>query len=295
MSRARSLGSRGRYSGCMRVAAAVFAGLVGFAPAQKAPAAPVPVRDDICRYIDVRALDAYDAGLDVAALPMRRAPARFADMLSRWWTDRNATSRPRPVEASGSVLHAHGAPEVVQTTEKAFAQLLAVDEVVRARVHCSVLTLPRAAAPEGLKPGLSETADEALVTRLVRVAAAEGGKLRNLPEVVAAPLRPFAIEDAPESDAMPLRLRAELVPLGRSEALLGLHVVRGALPANLANVPEAGKALASPVLRLSTGGLAVVAMREGEATTVVVVRCAELGPAVAEPEPRSAAPRLRHQ
>ncbi|HZN40121.1 MAG TPA: hypothetical protein VFD82_15045, partial [Planctomycetota bacterium] len=214
---------------------AVLAGLIGFLPAQQAPAAPVPVRDEICHYINVQALDCYDGGLDVAALPRRRAPARFADLLFRWWTDRNPSAQRPQMQVTGTTLHAHGAKEAVQAAEKAFQQLLAMDEVVRARVHCSVLTLPQAAVPEGLKPGLTEADDEAMVTRLVRVAAAEGGKLRNLPEVVASPLRPFAVEDAREGEAVPLRLRAELVPLSRSEALLGLHVVRGPLPANLAN------------------------------------------------------------
>jgi hypothetical protein len=181
----------------------------------------------------------------------------------------------------------------VQAAQNALAQSRAVDEVVRARVHCSVLTMPGETAPEGLAPGLTEVADETMVTQLVRAAASAGGKLRNLPEVVAAPLRPFAVEEAREGDAQPLRLRAELVPLGRSEALLGLHVVRSALPANLANVP--GTPLASPVLRLTTGTLALVTMRARDVTTVLVVRCVELGPAVAEPEPRPAAPRLRHQ
>jgi len=278
------------------VAVAVLGSLVGLVPGQLVPGAPVPVRAEVCRYVDVRALDRYDDGLDVATTPMRRAPARFADVMSRWWCDRDPTSRPRPVGVTGSTLHAHGAAEMVKATQQALAQMHG-DEVVRARMQYSVLALPQAAvAAEGLKPGTAVEADEAILTRLARAAVGQGGNLRNLPEVVAAPLRPFVVEDARADGAEPLRLRAEMVPLGRAEALLGLHVVRGALPANLASVPDAGKTLlASPVLRLTAGGLVLMTLREGDTTTLLAVRCVEIGPAVVEPKSQPAAPPSRRQ
>ena len=274
--------------------------MVGVARAQETiepPAEPLAGAAEVCRYIKVEALDRYDAVLDVEARPTERAGARFADIMSRWSCERwPVTSRNRQVEVTGGTLHAHGAPATVRLTQQALAQLLAEDVVVRTRIHCSVLTLPRAAATaEGLKAGKPLIVDAATLTRLARVAMKQRGALRNLQEVAVAPLRPIAIEDIREGDTSPpLCLRTELVPLSRTEALLGLHAVRGSLPTNLVTVPPTGKALlASPVLHLFAGSTTVVALEEAETTTVLVVRCADVGPNVTESS--SPAPSRRPQ
>lgn len=277
---------------------AVCLGWVGFMPAQEVEAVPAlkPARPaEICRCIDVRRLDRYDAALDVEPLRRRCAPDRLGEILSRWWRDRGRpASRSRTVEASGWVLHAHGDPEIVQTTQRALAQLFTEDTIVRARVQYSVLTMPRAAAEaEGLKSGAAVSVEVANLTRLVRAAIEQGGTLRNLPEVVATPLRPFAVEVVRAGEAPPLRLRAELVPLGDGEALLGLHVVRGELPANLSNVPDAGEnLLASPVLRLTKDAVTLLPLRDGDTATVLVVR-AEVG--VGQDDPPAAESTRRPQ
>jgi hypothetical protein len=106
-----------------------------------------------------------------------------------------------------------------------------------------------------------------------------GGSLHNVPETLAAPLAPFVV--APTGKAAgspPLRARGELVPIAEGEVLLGLHAVRGELPASVRALPDRG-VLAAPVLTLKLGAVAAIAVDGGgdlASTAVLVVRCVEV-------------------
>ena len=206
--------------------------------------------------------------------------------------------------ARGEVLIAQGTSEQLAAAGRVFDQLKR-PETVRARLQCSLVTMPVAVAREhGLKPGEVVATDEPAASRIVRDAVKRSGSLRNLPEVVAGPLAPFArdtgenagdkagpevreqaveqtsrnrAEKKGDRTAKPpprLRLRGEMVPMGDGEVVLGVHVVGGTLPHDPTQVP--GGALMQPVIRLGAGKSALFMVVDRDVATVLVVRCLDV-------------------
>lgn len=170
-----------------------------------------------------------------------------------------------------------------RTMVTAMLEQLRKDPLVLARLQCSLVTLPTAAAKE-LAPaaGTAAPMDEATFGKLAREATKQKGTLQNLPEVVFTPLAPFVMEpvakkvrgNLPAPDAQSLRVRGEMVPLSRTELAVDLQLVRGALPADLTVMPK--EPLLRHVVRIEAGqGIAMVTV-VGEQTTVVYVRCTEV-------------------
>lgn len=158
------------------------------------------------------------------------------------------------------------------------AQQLALAKPLRARLHATVVCLPASLARErGLPVSKMVVWDESKMTQLLRDAVQNEGSIRNLPEVLAAPLTPFAIAvpakpDTPSEQI--LRVRGEMVPVHAKEVALRLHVVRGALPVEPTCTPE--QALLQAIVRLQVGQAVMVMAVEGDTATVLIVRCVEL-------------------
>ena len=179
--------------------------------------------------------------------------------------------------ARGEVLIAAGTAEQLADAQRVFDQLKRPD-VVQARLQCSLVTMPIAVARDhGLKPGEVVATDEPAAARMVRDAVKRDGTLRNLTEIVAGPLAPFARDTGDKGagkQQAALRLRGEMVPMGDGEVAVGVHVVRGKLPHDPTQVPES--ALMQPVFRLAAGQSALFMVVDRDVATVLVVRCLEV-------------------
>ena len=185
---------------------------------------------------------------------------------------------------NGPVLVVRGTPEQVDAA-KLVMEELGKAEPLRARLQCSLLTLPLAIARDHCRePGVVVDVDETAIGELTRSAVKNGGSLHNLPEVAASPLRPFALAvtaKAEVPDARRLRVRGEMVPASATEVAVRLQVVRGALPTEPTCAPQ--DALLQPIVRLQVGKAIMVMAVEGDAATVLVVRCVELANAPLPP------------
>lgn len=175
----------------------------------------------------------------------------------------------------GETLLVRGVPEQVTAVQAALAALQA-EPAISVRLQCTLVTMPIAVARDhALRPGETVLGDPAAGAGLLRDAVKAKGTLHNLPEVVTGPLAPFVREPA-ASVGPSLRLRGEVAPLGSGEVAVGVHVVRGALPADRTQVPRT--AIAQPVFRLAAGRCAMMMVAEGESALVVIVRCIEVAP-----------------
>ncbi|MDO8348993.1 MAG: hypothetical protein Q7T30_02065, partial [Planctomycetota bacterium] len=128
---------------------------------------------------------------------------------------------------------------------KGVLEQLRVEHLPRARLQCSLLTMPAALVKaHGLTADTFAPTDETAFGKLVRDAVKQKGALQNLPEVIAEPLVPFVVEpaakpDKPAPGADPtLRMRGEMVPVRPGEVAFGMQLVRGALPDDRTQVPK---------------------------------------------------------
>jgi len=164
---------------------------------------------------------------------------------------------------------------------KGMLEQLRQEHLPRARLQCSLLTMPAAVAKaHDLATGALVPADEAAFGKLVRDAVKAKGVLQNLPEVIAATLEPFVVEPADKAKQAPpvgdqtLRLRGEMVPVGPGEVVVGMQLVRGALPDDRTQVPR--DALLHHAFRLEAGKAVMAVVVAGEQATVLFVRCTEV-------------------
>ncbi len=235
-----------------------------------------------CKDLDQK----FAAGGAGAAIAVARKPmARFAN-LTMLLVAPEAPAQ--PANRAAVACMADGRLLVRGTDEQrtlvlAMLEQLRKEPPVLARLQCSMVTLPTAAAKE-LAPavGAAVPMDEATFGKLAREAVKQKGSLQNLPEVVFTPLAPFVMEplakkaagNLPALGPQSLRLRGEMAPLSRTEVAVDLQLVRGVLPADLTELPK--DPLLRHVVRIAAGQAMAMVTVVGDQTTVVYVRCTEV-------------------
>ncbi|MFY9341314.1 MAG: hypothetical protein WAT39_02410 [Planctomycetota bacterium] len=256
----------------------VVVGLVGLVTAQALPApkdkeAPVALRAQI---LDGSGLGRFDTETQPAS---GNAVTRLNELLIRL-TAGSAVPRAgallRTARSSrGEVVLARGTTEQVELAQAVLVELKR-DELPRARLQCTLLTLPVAAASaHGLKVNVVTATDVAAAGRLARDAIKHQGTLHNLPEATVAPLAPFTVASpgkAKGEGAVPIQVHGEMVPLAADQVGVGARLVRSAAGPNR---PET--TVGDAVFRLRAGESAMVMTVEGTFAVVLVVRCVEIG------------------
>ena len=148
-----------------------------------------------------------------------------------------------------------------------------------ARLQCSVVSVPaELAAAHRLRAGEAVVVAGHVAAELLRDAVRANGTLHNLPEIVAAPLAPFASERRPVGDTDGLRARGHSVPLGANEVLVAIDLER--LPASPAGKPAATPTvlLSTPSFRLVAGQCAVLRGAGAHSAVALLVRCVAVEP-----------------
>jgi hypothetical protein len=126
------------------------------------------------------------------------------------------------------------------------------------RVQCTLVQLPASVAEQhGLAAGRATPVDEVAAGRLMKAGLQAQGHIQNLPEVAIEPLQPFCTEPPAGKHeataiAAALRLRGEAMLLADDEALFGVHLVAGDLPADPTRRPK--ESLVEATFRMRVGG-----------------------------------------
>ena len=124
-------------------------------------------------------------------------------------------------------------------------ELLRKDPARELRVHCTLVHLPMQVATEhALVAGQVTPVDEPTAGKLLKAAVQAKGRVHNLPELEVQPLLPFRAEPPteagkPATTIPTLRLRGEAVLVEEQEALFGVQLVAGDLPADPTVLPKA--------------------------------------------------------
>lgn len=265
-------GGRRVSSGAMATTCRIAAGLLLLA----APRAQQAMRAELVDFADLAARYAPDRELRPNEV---RVTERFAQVLRVALQGDDVAGRAGATVSAvnrQNRLIARGTPDDVALVKNALAALRQ-EHPPRARLQCSLLTLPwQLGAMRGLQVGCAPS-DEAAFGQLVRDAIKAKGTLQNLPEIVAEPLVPFVVEPAKKDKEPPpdqLRLRGEMVPLGPREVLVAMQLVQGALPEEPTQ-PVKGPLLQRG-LRLEAGKAVMMVVIAGEQMHVGFVRCTEI-------------------
>lgn len=153
-----------------------------------------------------------------------------------------------------------GPPGSVDRVNALVAQLRR-PEVRELRVQCTLVQLPASVAEQhGLAAGCATPVDAVAAGKLQKAAVQAQGRLQNLPELAVKPLEPFCAEPpAGDREATGIfaasRLRGEALLLADDEALFGVHLVAGELPADPTRRPKAPLVDATFRLRVGSGVL----------------------------------------
>jgi hypothetical protein len=216
--------------------------------------------------------------------------------------------RPGAVRAqlvrTNEYLLVRGEPRCLEAIDAMFVEL-AQPAPRRAQLEVAWLDAPAELVRDCGHPfGQPVRIDDTQWNLLSRAAQKENGSLRNVPAIVALPLRPFALEPAVRPSApggLPSTLHATLVPLAADEFALALHAgskpataVRAPAPpaaAPPAAVPAAQPGAAVPVpptgatgfaavppLRIVVASRWLVAIAEGDRARVLTIACSAFDP-----------------
>jgi hypothetical protein len=158
----------------------------------------------------------------------------------------------------------------------------------RARLQCSLLTMPAALVKTHELKDAFAPCDETAFGKLVRDAVKQKGTLQNLPELIVTPLAPFVAEPPAKpgapvpADDPTLRLHGEMVPVKAGEVAFAVQLVRGALPEDRTQLAK--QMVLHRAFRLEAGKAVIAVAVAGDQATVVMVRCVEIASDLAKKE-----------
>jgi hypothetical protein len=204
------------------------------------------------------------------------------------------------IRANQQMLLVQGDKELLDLVQAALDEMRR-ETLPRFHLTCTVLVMPlEVAAAHGLAPETDDKvrkvleraqargnggiptndvqeADMAAMTNLMRDVVKQKGKLLNLPEIIAMPFVPFVAEPRvagegkqPLNDAENLRVRGEALAVSAEEAVFGVQLVRGSLPADRTVLPK--DPVFDRAFRLRVGSGVTITAKNDKAATVLWLR-----------------------